>query len=476
MPIEHIVIAGGGVAGWMAASMLSRKLDPAKVDITVMEKGGIDDSLGIAQPIETMLPATCATSAAFGYDEDVLIRATHASIDLGAALTGWNGAAAAAFLPFGTMGAAMGPVAFHQLAARLRSEGLAVNFANYTLGPLCAQTGRVARPVPGDQSVHSTLAYGLSIDCNAYASALRADAVTRGVAVIAAGVTRAETTADGLTTALIADNGQAIAGDLFIDATGPQSMLQSDFVDWRAWLPCDRAAAVRKQSGDSPLPYVHLEAHEAGWQCFAALRNATGEVFVYHADSLPGTHDATPFTTGRARAPWHGNLVAIGGAAAVIDPVARTQLHLAQSAILRILTLFPNDRTCPTEAAEYNRQTIEELDCARDYAVLFYKGNKRVGEPFWDECRAMPVPDRLTHKIALYESCGRVALHDGELFEEPQWVALFDALGYRPRRYDALANSIERATIEDHFARIRNVMLKAVATMPTHSDYLRSMN
>jgi tryptophan 7-halogenase len=476
MPIECIVIAGGGVAGWMAAGMLSRKLDMGMVTITVIEANGIDDSLGIACPIETMLPATCATSAVFGYDEDVLIRAMRASFNLGTALNGWSGSAAPAFLPFGTIGAAMGPIAFHQLAARLRSEGLAVNLANYALGPLCAQTGRVARPVPGNQSVHSTLAYGLSIDCHAYAAALKADAVARGVAVIAGHVTRAETGADGLTTALIADNGQAIAGDLFIDATGPQSVLQGTFQDWSVWLPCNRAAAVQKRSSDSPLPYAHLEAHHAGWQRFSALRDATGEAFVYHADSLPDGPTASPFASGRRLVPWHGNIVAIGGSAAVIDPVAGTQLHLAQSAIARLLTLFPNDRTCSTEAAEYNRQTIDELECARDYAILSYKGNKRVGHPFWDQCRAMSVPDRLAHKIALYESCGRVALHDGETFEEPQWIALFDALGYRPRRYDALANGIERTRIEDHFARIRDVMLKAVATMPTQGDYLRSIN
>jgi tryptophan 7-halogenase len=141
-----------------------------------------------------------------------------------------------------------------------------------------------------------------------------------------------------------------------------------------------------------------------------------------------------------------------------------------------LIALFPTERFCRAEHAEYNRQTIEELECARDFAILHYKGNRRAGQPFWDACSAMAVPNRLAHKIALYESCGRNVLHDGETFEAPQWTALFDALGYRPRRYDALANGIARTHIDEHFARIRDVMLKAVAAMPTHADYLRRLN
>jgi tryptophan 7-halogenase len=476
MPIERIVIAGGGVAGWMAASVLARALVHSPVTITVIEQRGIDDSLGIAQPVEIMLPATCAASAALGYDEDILIRATRGGFLLGTALSGWSGAPAPAFLPFGEIGAAMGPVAFHQLAARVRSEGTAVNLANYALGALCAQTARMARPALGDRSVHSTLAYGVSVDSAAFAATLKSNAIARGVAVVTGPIVRAEMNEDGLTTALISDGGEAVPGDLFVDATGPQTAFQGAFEDWSQWLPCDRAVAVLRRTGENPLPYLHVEAHEAGWQGFSALRDAIAETFVYRADAMPDGPDATSFRAGRRTAPWRGNVVAIGGAAAVIDPLAGAQLHLTQSAIMRLLTLIPNDRACRAEAAEYNRQTIEELDGVRDYEILHYKGNGRVGQPFWDQCRAMAVPDRLAHKIALFESCGRVAIHDGETFEEPQWIALFDALGYRPRRYDTLANGIERARIDDHFARIRDVMLKAVGTMPTHGDYLRSLN
>ena len=107
---------------------------------------------------------------------------------------------------------------------------------------------------------------------------------------------------------------------------------------------------------------------------------------------------------------------------------------------------------------------------------MFYKGNGRFGDPMWDTARDMPVPERVAHKIALFESCGRTALHDGEMLDEAGWVGLFEALGIRARRFDALANGIERSVIDAHFARIREVMLKAVAALPAHGEYLRAMS
>jgi len=76
--------------------------------------------------------------------------------------------------------------------------------------------------------------------------------------------------------------------------------------------------------------------------------------------SRTGDLEGYRFNSGRITKPWLSNCVAIGGAAAIIDPLASTQLHLVGTAIARLLKLFPHKRSAPVEAAEYNRQTIEE--------------------------------------------------------------------------------------------------------------------
>ena len=43
----------------------------------------------------------------------------------------------------------------------------------------------------------------------------------------------------------------------------------------------------------------------------------------------------------------------------------------------------------------------------RDFIILHYHANQRVGEPFWDELRAMEVPESLQHKIDLFRTMMR---------------------------------------------------------------------
>jgi tryptophan 7-halogenase len=474
MPIERIVIVGGGLTGWLAAAAIARR---TRCHILVVETPDIDDSLGLPLKVEATLPSTPAFHKALGFDEDQLMARCRGSFTLGRALSNWTTERTPSFHPYGEIGASLGPIAFHQLVARIRAEGDIVNLVNYSVAALCAQSGRFARPQSDQRSVLSTMAFGLHLEIEGYRNALKADALAhRAIAVdgAVAGLTLSD---EQLIKAVLLGHGEHISGDLFLDCTGQSRALigrmpSAAFENWSHWLPCDRCLVTASPVDAPPPSYTLVDAHQTGWQSFTSTRNIIGEALVYQQDETE-CDDAYTFTSGRMAAPWTGNCVAIGGAMAIIDPVASTQLHLAGSAILRLLRLFPHDYTCRMEAVEYNRQTIEELENARDFAILHYKANTKVGEPFWDACRAMDVPDRLTHKIALYRSIGRLALHDEECFEASDWIALFDALGVRPNRYDAMADAIDRDTITNYLQQVRNAMLKAVATVPSHSEYLK---
>jgi tryptophan 7-halogenase len=472
MPIEKIVIVGGGVAGWLAAAALARR---TRCDILVVETPGIDDSLGLPLKVEATLPSTPAVHQAIGFDEDDLLARCGGSFTLGRALSNWTREQAPSFHPFGEIGASLGPIAFHQLVAKMRADGEAVNIANYSVAALCAQSGRFARPTSDQRSVLSTMAYGLHLEIRGYRDALKADALAHGVIAVDGEVAGLTLSHEQLIDSVLLRDGERASGDLFLDCTGQTRTLtgrmpRAAFESWSHWLPCDRCLVTASPIDAPPPPYTHVDAHQTGWQSFASTRDMIGEALVYQHGATE--REAYAFTSGRMAKPWTGNCIAIGGAAAIIDPVASTQLHLAGSAIGRLLRLFPHDRACRIEAAEYNRQTIEELENVRDFAILHYKANGRIGELFWDASRAMGVPDRLAHKIALYESTGRLALHDEESFEASDWIALFDALGVRPQCYDAMADAINRAHIDQYLQQIRQAMLKAVATVPAHEVYL----
>lgn len=472
MPVEKIVIVGGGVAAWLAALAFARKTACA---ITVFDTGGIDDSLGVPLAVETTLPSISKLHDLLGLDDEQVVRETGSSYALGRALSNWTATAGAAFHPFGEVGASLGPVGFQHLVARLRGEGQSVSFANHSLGALCAQSGRFAPPPASTRSVLSTMGYGLHLNVAEYRNYLIREATALGVITLPRSPTELVMDEHGLIATLVIDTGEIIAGDLFLDCSGQARLLsskmpQSGFEDWSEYLPCNHVRISASPPSAPPPLYAHIDAHENGWQRFASTQTLLEEVVV----SQTGDPDGYIFNSGRIATPWMGNCAAIGGAAAIIDPLASTQLHLVGTAIARLLKLFPHDRNAPVEASEYNRQTIEELENARDFAMLHYKCNGRMGDAFWNECRMMVIPERLAHKIALYESCGRIALHDEESFEAWDWISLFDALGIRPRSYDNMANGIPMDRIEAHLAQVRNVMLKAVGSLPTQHDYLQS--
>jgi tryptophan 7-halogenase len=274
-------------------------------------------------------------------------------------------------------------------------------------------------------------------------------------------------------TAITTDDGTVISGDLFLDCG---NWLEDDVsvVDWSEWLPCNRMASMVRDSADPPTIAMQLAAHPGGWQRQGSLFGAVVDSFVF-CDVVPGEWPATAvaFRAGRSEIPWRGNCVAIGDGAVIMDPISDMRLHLALSAIQRIAALLPADRDQSAEAREYNRQTIAELDHARDFAIAHYCLNNRVGDPFWDHCRTMSLPDTLRARISLYRSCGRVATMDHETQPATSWIALFDALGVRPERYDALADLLPLKDIDRHLAHVRNALVARVQAMPAYSETAR---
>jgi tryptophan 7-halogenase len=473
MPVERIVLVGGGIAGWCAASALARK---TRCHVIVVDAGGEDESLGPPTPVISTLPSAALFPTELGHDEDAMLAATAGIFSLGTAISNFT-PGAPSFIPYGDIGASLGRIGFHHLVARLRSEGKAINLANYSVAALCAQAGRFGRPAAGNRSVLSTLEYGFHMQNDAYAAWLQADALAHGAKHIAGKVVDARRDADGLLTEVVLVNGETVAADMFIDASGPDASLfgkldGSTFESWASWLPLDRSVTKLVDDHAAPPPYTHMDAHASGVQCFSPVQGGMAEIMLFCSEFEGGQVGALPFTPGCRRQPWIGNCLALGGAAIVTDPSTPIALHMLHASIRRLLTLLPHNRACRIEAREYNRQFDEECDGVRDLMMLPYLRNGRMGDPFWDRCRAMDAPDRLIHRIALYEHTGRVALHDGDLIEATGWIAWFDALGIRPHRYDVMADGVPVEQIEAHLERVRAIMLKTLATLPTHGDYL----
>ena len=300
--------------------------------------------------------------------------------------------------------------------------------------------------------------------------------------------------AGGSLLALIAEDRQRIEGELFLDCSGPDARLAAEgaaWQDWSDWLPCDRVLSATVETG-APPPYSHAEAHSAGWTRHLPLQGKTVLATCYRSDAISdsqarehlraaagngelGDERAARFRSGRRERPWKHNCIALGAAAAFIDPVGMSNLHILRAGIDRLLHLLPGAATATAEAREYNRQTALQLDHARDFAMLHYKLNGRRGEPFWDACRGMSIPDSLDYRQKLYEARGRVVLYDEEPFEEASWINLFDEHGIKPRHYNPIADGIRASELQSFVDRVRAVMITELGKMPTHADYLSGL-
>lgn len=469
--VRDIVIAGGGVAGWLSALVLGRALAGGGQRITLVETGGPDHGLGPIGPALTLFPGAVGFLADLGLDERLLIARARASYSLGSAFSDshdW-------FLPYGETGAPIGPVGFHHLVARLRRRGAELRLADYSLAALAAQAGRFAHPSEDPRSILSTLEYGLHVERAALAALLRERAAPL-VALAATPFGRAVQDEDGEIRAIALADGSRIDGDLFLDCTGPARLLIGPEVEsWAQWFPCDRAVEQLAAVEGTPPPYAHAGAHEAGWQVTVPLQGGQGQTLLYssaHLDAGQVGGRSVPFECGRARQVWRRNVIALGAAAALFEPLHPVAPQLLIDSLRRLITLFPGDKAGGPEAAEYERLTSAEIERTRDFLVLHGALDRREGEAFRDAARAAPLPGRLRYTLDLYASRGALALHDGEVFETSAWIAALDGLGMRPRRYDALADEIPEEKLRRHFERLREAIIAGVKQMPGHGAWL----
>ena len=121
----------------------------------------------------------------------------------------------------------------------------------------------------------------------------------------------------------------------------------------------------------------------------------------------------------------------MGLAAGFIEPLESTSITLIQTAVERLIDLFPDRDFDPALADEYNRATALEFERIRDFLILHYHGNQRLGEPFWDRMREAALPDKLAHKIRLFRARGKLVRYEWEAFLDPSWLSLYIGLDMR---------------------------------------------
>ena len=489
-PQRQIVVVGGGTAGWMAAAALARFCRPGSA-VTLVES----DEIGTVGVGEATIPAIRNFNNALGIDEAEFLAATGGTFKLGIAFEGWSGPGSAYMHGFGLVGRSLGLLPFHHYWLRALAAGFAKPFGHYVYNNVAAGGNRFAHIQRSDDSQLPPVPYAFHFDAGLYAGFLRGFAEQRGAVRIEGRIIGAERNPEnGDIAAVMLADGARISGDLFVDCSGfrgllIQGELETGYEDWSHWLPCDRAVAVPCANGGPLLPYTRSIARKGGWQWRIPLQHRTGNGHVFasrHVSedeatatllaNLDGAPLAEPrtlrFTTGKRRAAFVRNVVAIGLASGFLEPLESTSIHLIQTGVNRLLDLLPTSRPSDAVRDEYNRQFDEEITRIRDFIILHYHANGRHGEALWDEVRTMELPESLAERIALFRSEGRIFRHGDELFDIPGWVQVMLGQGILPQHWHPIADQASEAALRQFLTTIEQGYVSDVARLPDHAAYL----
>ena len=142
--------------------------------------------------------------------------------------------------------------------------------------------------------------------------------------------------------------------------------------------------------------------------------------------------------------------------------------------LAQLIQLWPADRRAPIEAKAFNRFTANAMTGARDFVIAHKAAGHGVGASV-DESGNTVLPDSVEAKRTLFAARGRLPMFDDEPFEEEDWAAMFDAMGLVPRRYDARADTLPLATIEQHFANHRARIIAQVRALPPYAHAMAEL-
>ncbi|MGN6422247.1 MAG: tryptophan halogenase family protein [Asticcacaulis sp.] len=479
----RLVIVGRDDALWLSANILWRAFSEAGFEITVVElpsmlrPGEVYPTLKQQEAYHTLL----------GLREEPMMQAAQATYSLGQRFSNWQKTRPPFIHGYSTYGRPINRVAFHHYWVKARAQGMKAEFDDFSINAVAAKNGKFFFPGE-DVDGFAICDYAYHLEAQGYCGVLKTVASGRGVRIIPgriAEVVRDAETGDIASIRMV--GGESVSGDLFIDASGSESALLGKalnvgFESWRKWFVCDRLMTTYAPVL-SPLPsFSQVSAFRSGWTGMFPLQNCTAVQQVYASLDMADEQAfeacgivtsmqlnpapvVTPYEAGVRGAFWEKNCIAIGEAATVLDPIDSVRMHVNLLGLSHLISLMPVTRDCRLEREEYNRNTRSAVERIRDYQLCHYILNQRFGQPLWDHCRTLEVPDSLRYKLDLFAARGRLVVYDDETFEDDDWIAMLLGHGLIPQAYDPLADQISDPEAIQQFQKMLGFIRSVVAPM-----------
>ncbi|WP_430413750.1 tryptophan halogenase family protein [Parasphingorhabdus sp.] len=496
--IQHVVIVGGGTAGWLSACLLAAKLP--SLSITLVEAPDIP-TIGVG---EGSWPTLRETLSDIGISEAEFLLECDASFKQGSRFDGWvDGSEEDSYLhPF----TAPPPEDMRGFLSAWQEKDGDNCFAAAMTPQAQVCKNHLAPRQKSMPDYAGALNYGYHLDAGKFVTLLTKHGMEHlDVVRVADQVTDVTIGSNGDIEALQLRDNPALTGDFFLDCTGHAAALigrlcENNWIDRSDVSFNDRALAVQLPvSSNSAIASQTIgTAHEAGWLWDIALPTRRGIGCVYSSrfmddeqaeqvlkgylgQQFPDANlaEVSPrklsFSTGHREKFWVRNCVSIGLSAGFIEPLEASAIVLIELSLKALADNFPAScATMDIHAARFNDLFRYKWDRIVDFLKLHYVLSNRM-EPYWQAHRAPEtIPARLSEQLSLWRE------QPPSTWDFPQVDEIFSAPSQQYVLY-GMGFPLPMATHEDtdeasvSLLEINKRARTLAAALPSNRDYLAAI-
>lgn len=502
MRVKTIAIIGGGTAGWLAANHLAVELrSEPDIAITVIES----PEIGIIGVGEGTVPHIKQSLMKFGIAEADLLASCDATFKMGIKFQGWMQASAGAL-----------EHAYYHPFASPYPGGLDVNSLylqradSMRFSEVC-ETSFLAEAMKSpkhasSQEYQGAVNYAYHFNAVKFGQLLAKNARERfGVQHVKTTLRAAVLGDDGAVSHLIAEDGQILQFDFYVDCSGFHSLifgktLNVPFIDKSKQILSDSAIAVQipyANPHEKLAPYTLAKAHGAGWLWDIPLTQRRGVGFVYSSAHMNETQaldglssylklDASryaprkiPMRIGYCEQFWVKNAVSLGLAQGFVEPLEATSIFVTDFAAELFARNFSVQKDGMSVAAGYcNKVLAYTWERVMDFVQLHYCISNRRDTAFWrDNTEGATLSDVLSERLAIWrhhapkksDFFSRFDLFDVDNF-------LFVLYGMKYPTMKKNISDYERRCFESEISAIDQHRRALSAQLLDHRDWLHQFN
>ncbi|GEA09935.1 tryptophan halogenase family protein [Alteromonas sp. KUL49] len=499
--IKHIVVVGGGTAGWLTAGRIAAEhKENQAIQVTLVESPNVP-IVGVG---EGTWPTMRSTLIKLGIREDDFINQCDVSFKQGAKFAKWSKNIEEDFyyhplvLPQGFSKV--------NLVPHWQQQGVSQSFSDAVCfqEALC-EKGLAPKTIRNPQ-YGAVANYAYHLNAGKFSQFLQKHCTSNlRVKHVLADVRSVTENELGDIAHVTTEQAGDIAGDLFIDCSGFSALLigkhyQIPFNSCNDVLFVDNALAVQvpyEQEDDPIASHTISTAQQAGWIWDIGLQHRRGIGHVYSSaftsedqayadlsryigrniDDL--SVKKISFDSGYRDKFWHRNCVAVGLAAGFVEPLEASSLVLVELSAQMIAEQLPACRSVMDIIAKrFNDTFTYRWLRIVDFLKLHYVPSQRE-EAFWQENRAAhSIPESLKELMHLWRyhpPYDHDFTSNNEVFPAASYQYVLYGMGFKTDLSLYRTNDAEMALAKEQFHLNKMNIAKAVDMLPTNRELINKI-